>query len=191
MLLAAADFGDGTNVTDVTGGLQDGSSTTDPGQQGQGTQQPEIPSATPTPAAEETPVITETPEITESPVITDTPASGGTDFTDQDNTDVPTGDNTDITVDFGSGEPEISPEPSPSVDVSGETPENDFADSVEIIDTDPEENTDDLTDGTPEFYQRIDADTEPFTGTGTEDDPFVFLCSSRERQGGCYRRFSE
>lgn len=178
MLLAAADFGDGTNVTDVTGGLQDGSSTTDPGQQGQGTQQPEIPSATPTPAAEETPVITETPEITESPVITDTPASGGTDFTDQDNTDVPTGENTDITVDFGSGEPEISPEPSPSVDVSGETPENDFADSVEIIDTDPEENTDDLTDGTPEFYQRIDADTEPFTGTGTEDDPFVFLCSS-------------
>lgn len=33
-------------------------------------------------------------------------------------------------------------------------------------------------DGEPVFYQKLDADTEPFTGTGTEEDPFVFLCSS-------------
>ena len=28
------------------------------------------------------------------------------------------------------------------------------------------------------FYQVLDENTEPYTGTGTEDDPYVFLCSS-------------
>ena len=34
-----------------------------------------------------------------------------------------------------------------------------------------------ITDGEPEFYQKLDY-TQPFTGTGTEEDPYVFLVSS-------------
>ncbi len=44
--------------------------------------------------------------------------------------------------------------------------------------TEPDTGTDDLTDGSPMFYQVLDENTEPYTGTGTEDDPYVFLCSS-------------
>ena len=35
-----------------------------------------------------------------------------------------------------------------------------------------------LTDGDAPFYMTLDYNTEPFTGTGTEEDPYVFLCSS-------------
>lgn len=35
-----------------------------------------------------------------------------------------------------------------------------------------------ITDGEPEFYQKLDYTSQPFTGTGTEDDPYVFLVSS-------------
>ena len=35
-----------------------------------------------------------------------------------------------------------------------------------------------ITDGNPEFYQKLDYTAQPFTGTGTKDDPYVFLVSS-------------
>ena len=35
-----------------------------------------------------------------------------------------------------------------------------------------------ITDGEPEFYQKLDYTSQPFTGTGTEEDPYVFLVSS-------------
>ena len=35
-----------------------------------------------------------------------------------------------------------------------------------------------ITDGEPEFYQKLDDTSQPFTGTGTEEDPYVFLVSS-------------
>ena len=35
-----------------------------------------------------------------------------------------------------------------------------------------------ITDGAPQFYQKLDYKSEPFTGTGTEEDPYVFLVSS-------------
>lgn len=35
-----------------------------------------------------------------------------------------------------------------------------------------------LTDGDAPFYMTLDYNTEPFTGTGTKEDPYVFLCSS-------------
>ncbi|MDO4649312.1 MAG: efflux RND transporter periplasmic adaptor subunit [Eubacteriales bacterium] len=44
---------------------------------------------------------------------------------------------------------------------------------------DPDAN-DDLTDGESTFYTELDYNSEPYTGTGTEDDPFVFLCSSQK-----------
>ena len=37
---------------------------------------------------------------------------------------------------------------------------------------------DGLIDGLPPFYMVLDYDSEPFTGTGTPDDPLVFLCSN-------------
>ena len=39
-----------------------------------------------------------------------------------------------------------------------------------------------LTDGEEEFYQQLDYQSKPFTGTGTEEDPFVFLCSGAKGQ---------
>lgn len=95
----------------------------------------------------------------------------------------------EVVVDFGSGSSgeTVSPTPTPEVQspeieiTEDQTPEDgteDFSDNIEIIDTDPSETVGGLMDGEPVFYQKLDGDTEPFTGTGTEEDPFVFLCSS-------------
>ena len=35
-----------------------------------------------------------------------------------------------------------------------------------------------ITDGIEPFYQKLDGESIPFTGSGTEEDPYVFLCSS-------------
>lgn len=42
---------------------------------------------------------------------------------------------------------------------------------------DPEE-VNGLSDGDEVFHTTLDYNTEPFTGNGTEEDPYVFLCSS-------------
>ena len=39
-----------------------------------------------------------------------------------------------------------------------------------------------LTDGDEEFYLELNYQSEPFTGTGTMEDPFVFLCSGAKGQ---------
>ena len=84
------------------------------------------------------------------------------DFADTDST----GNDTETTV---------TPEPSDSAqDESGA----DFTDEIDFEDTEPDKANDNVTDGNPAFYQILDKDTEPYTGTGTEDDPYVFLCSS-------------
>lgn len=168
VLAAAGLFGDGSGTSDEASGQAPAADFSD---------QPE--GGTQTPEAEPSPEPTDTPA---NP--TDTPAdpTGTPDdtFTDQE------GDG-DISVDFGSGgdssQPEISGEPTqtPSAETPGDITDDgagDFVDNVEIIDTDPSAGQDDFMDGEPEFYQRLDADTQPFTGTGTEEDPFVFLCSS-------------
>ena len=41
-----------------------------------------------------------------------------------------------------------------------------------------DDGMDEITDGEPDFYQVLTYDTEPYEGTGTEEDPYVFLCSS-------------
>ncbi|MDD7218961.1 MAG: hypothetical protein PUI16_03055 [Clostridia bacterium] len=35
-----------------------------------------------------------------------------------------------------------------------------------------------LTDGREPFYEKLDSESIPFTGSGTEEDPYIFLCSS-------------
>lgn len=99
------------------------------------------------------------------------------------------GSNEDENIDFGDGSAEeIAPVPSvipsvtPSVIPDGEFSDgeisDDISDDIESIDPVPVPEENDITDGTPEFYQKLDGNTEPFTGTGTEEDPYVFLCSS-------------
>lgn len=101
--------------------------------------------------------------------------ASGDDTTSEDN------ENKDAVIDFddtdtSDSEAVITPEPTtdPTTDASGE----DFTDDIDVIDPDQESETGDLTDGNPTFYQTLDGDTQPYTGTGTKDDPYVFLCSS-------------
>ena len=74
------------------------------------------------------------------------------------------------TTDWGSGEddtPTVSPTPTPTLGPN-ELPDPNI--------TEPE--IPGITDGEPEFYQKLDYTSQPFTGTGTEEDPYVFLVSS-------------
>lgn len=83
-----------------------------------------------------------------------------------------TGDGFGTGDDFGSGNsapvrPRVTPTPTPAL-----PPDTDYFDPYTT------EGIPDLFDGAPEFYETLDGDTEPFCGTGTEEDPYIFLCSS-------------
>ena len=105
-------------------------------------------------------------------------SDGNADSSDNSSTDVKvefeepdtTGNDTTVT---------ISPEPT---NIPDDNADGDFTDEIEIVDTEPDTGTDDLTDGSPMFYQVLDENTEPYTGTGTEDDPYVYLCSSAKEK---------
>ncbi len=79
-------------------------------------------------------------------------------------------DFTDGGADWNSGTddtPTVSPTPTPTLGPN-ELPDPDSKES-EITG---------ITDGEAQFYQKLDYKSEPFTGTGTEEDPYVFLVSS-------------
>ena len=63
--------------------------------------------------------------------------------------------------------PSVSPTPTPTLGPN-ELPDPNAT----------EEEIPGITDGEPQFYQKLDYTSQPFTGTGTEDDPYVFLVSS-------------
>ncbi len=67
------------------------------------------------------------------------------------------------------GPDEENPDEEPFEPVQGPTPTPIAADPALL---------DGLIDGAPPFYLELDYETEPFVGSGTEDDPFIFLCSS-------------
>ena len=74
------------------------------------------------------------------------------------------------TPDLNAGDdstPSVSPTPTPTLGPN-ELPDPNAA----------EEEIPGITDGEPQFYQKLDYTSQPFTGTGTEDDPYVFLVSS-------------
>ena len=74
------------------------------------------------------------------------------------------------TPDLNAGDdstPSVSPTPTPTLGP------NELPDPNET-----EEEIPGITDGEPQFYQKLDYTSQPFTGTGTEDDPYVFLVSS-------------
>lgn len=53
-----------------------------------------------------------------------------------------------------------------------------LAPGMEFINPNDNPGTPDFMDGEESFYQTLDYDTEPYQGSGTKDDPFLFLCSS-------------
>lgn len=92
----------------------------------------------------------------------------------------------EISVDFGSEDnadmqPDVTVTPEPSVT---EIPEDsndttgDISDIIENTDPGSDPGIAGITDGEPQFYQVLDADTEPYKGKGTKKNPYLFLCSS-------------
>ena len=76
--------------------------------------------------------------------------------------------------DFSSGTveaPEVSPTPTPVLD-----------DNTTYFNPYYTKGDPNITDGDEPFYQKLDGDSIPFTGTGTEDDPYVYLCSSAKEK---------
>ena len=72
--------------------------------------------------------------------------------------------------DFNSGKndmPELSPTPTPALD-----------DHTTYFDPYYRKGDPNITDGDEPFYQKLDADSVPFTGSGTEDDPYDDLKTS-------------
>ena len=94
-----------------------------------------------------------------SPAYTDPSANG---FSDGKNTDFDPGKN---------DTPEPSPTPTPVLD-----------DNTTYFNPYYTKGDPNITDGDEPFYQKLGADSIPFTGTGTEDDPYVYLCSSAKEK---------
>ena len=67
------------------------------------------------------------------------------------------------------GSEPLSPEPAP-------TPS--LAPGMEFVNPNDQNGDPDFIDGEEPFYQTLDFDTEPYQGSGTKDDPFLYLCSS-------------
>lgn len=72
--------------------------------------------------------------------------------------------------DFSSEAEVTTPTPTPSPALGD--------DSDDFISEELQEELDDIHDGEDTFYHKLDASSIPFQGTGTEEDPFVFLCCS-------------
>jgi hypothetical protein len=90
-------------------------------------------------------------------------------------TDVNTGNNGSDHENIGSGDSDTSSDPLPGED-DDFTSGDDFAGEFEMDPAD--EPSEDFQESDIVFYEVLDAQTLPFTGTGTEEDPYIFLCSS-------------
>ena len=95
-------------------------------------------------------------------------------------------DNSDVSADFTDSDTENTDSLIVEEEPSDDDQNNDFGSGDDDNNQQDEDDTGDkeneqnkeLTDGNPMFYQVLERETEPYEGTGTKDDPFVFLCSS-------------
>ena len=94
-------------------------------------------------------------------------------------------------------EQSISDTPSygdPSASDFGDGTENSFDDSSQLTPTPTPTIDQNMTDGEEPFYQKLDGKTIPYTGTGTEEDPYIFLCSSAKEKvtvtGGFFNKMA-
>lgn len=76
----------------------------------------------------------------------------------------------------------------------GDGTENSFDDSSQLTPTPTPTIDQNMTDGEEPFYQKLDGKTIPYTGTGTEEDPYIFLCSSAREKvtvtGGFFNKMA-
>lgn len=76
----------------------------------------------------------------------------------------------------------------------GDGTENSFDDSSQRTPTPTPTIDQNMTDGEEPFYQKLDGKTIPYTGTGTEEDPYIFLCSSAKEKvtvtGGFFNKMA-
>mgnify|MGYP004548663727 FL=1 len=82
----------------------------------------------------------------------------------------------------------------PSASDFGDGTENSFDDSSQLTPTPTPTIDQNMTDGEEPFYQKLDGKTIPYTGTGTEEDPYIFLCSSAKEKvtvtGGFFNKMA-
>ena len=110
-------------------------------------------------SADNTSDTTETDNTANAPVYTDSSAN---DF----------GDGSDDSFNPGKDDtPELSPTPTPSLD-----------DHTTYFNPYYQKGDPNITDGDEPFYQKLDENSIPFTGSGTKDDPYVYLCSSAKEK---------
>lgn len=82
----------------------------------------------------------------------------------------------------------------PSASDFGDGTENSFDDSSQLTPTPTPTIDQNMTDGEGPFYQKLDGKTIPYAGTGTEEDPYIFLCSSAKEKvtvtGGFFNKMA-
>ena len=82
----------------------------------------------------------------------------------------------------------------PSASDFGDGTENSFDDSSQLTPTPTPTIDQNMTDGEEPFYQKLYGKTIPYAGTGTEEDPYIFLCSSAKEKvtvtGGFFNKMA-
>ncbi len=107
-----------------------------------------------------------TDESSDTTSVNDTPA-----YADPSANEFGDGNNDNSFEPGNADTPEVSPTPTPVLD-----------DRTTYFDPYYRKGDPNITDGDEPFYQELDADSVPFTGSGTEDDPYVYLCSSAKEK---------
>ena len=107
-----------------------------------------------------------TDESSDTTSVNDTPA-----YADPSANEFGDGNNDNSFEPGNADTPEVSPTPTPVLD-----------DRTTYFDPYYRKGDPNIRDGHEPFYQELDADSVPFTGSGTEDDPYVYLCSSAKEK---------
>lgn len=77
---------------------------------------------------------------------------------------------------FSSGEDFISGENDPPLITP--TPRPDTDEDIDFLDESTSQGESQFHDGHPTFYEKLDGDSLPYTGRGSEEEPYIFLCSA-------------